>query len=64
MVKASASGAKDLRFESRLSRGFSWSSFTSYLKIGTAVATPGALGVIGSALGLVGPVSAYCDWVK
>ena len=23
-----------------------------------------ALGVIGSALGLVGPVSVYCDWVR
>ena len=23
-----------------------------------------APGVIGSALGLVGPVSAYCDWVR
>ena len=42
---------------------FSGSSHTSDLKIGTPVAcqTPG---VIGSALGLVSPVSVYCDWVR
>ena len=44
MVKASASGAEDPGFESRLERDFSGSSHTSDLKTGTAVATlPGAL---------------------
>ena len=41
--KASASGAEDPAFESRLRRDFSRSSHTSDLKIGTPVATlPGA----------------------
>ena len=41
--KASASGAEDPGFESRLRQDFSRSSHTSDLKIGTAVATlPGA----------------------
>ena len=40
---------------------FSGTSHTSDLKIGTPVAT--LPGVIGSELGLVGPVSVYCDWV-
>ena len=44
MVKASASGAEDLGFESRLQRDFFGSSHTSDLNIGTPVATlPGAL---------------------
>ena len=43
VVKASASGAEDPRFESRLQRDFSRSSHTSGLEIGTPVATlPGA----------------------
>ena len=43
VVKASASRAEDLGFESRLRRNFSGSSHTSDLKIGTPVATlPGA----------------------
>ena len=43
VVKASASGAEDPGFESRLRRDFSRSSHTSDLKIGTPVATlPGA----------------------
>ena len=43
MVKASASGAEDPGFESRLRRDFSLSNHTSDLKIGTPVATlPGA----------------------
>ena len=62
MVKASASGAEDPGFESRLRRDFSGSSHTSDLKIGTPVAI--LPGVIGSVLGLVGPVSVYCDWVR
>ena len=43
VVKASASGAEDPGFESRLRRNFSGSSHTSDFKIGTPVATlPGA----------------------
>ena len=43
MVKASASGAEDPGFESRLRRDFSGSSHTSDFKIGTPVTTlPGA----------------------
>ena len=43
VVKASASGAEDLGFESRLRQDFSGSSDTSDLKIGSPVATlPGA----------------------
>ena len=43
VVKASFSGAENLWFESRSRRGFSRSSHTSDLKIGTPVATlPGA----------------------
>ena len=43
LVKASASGAEDPGFESRLRRHFSGSSHTSDFKIGTPVATlPGA----------------------
>ena len=43
-VKASASGAEDPGFESRLRLGFSGSSHTSDLNIGTPVAAlPGAL---------------------
>ena len=44
---------------------FSGSSHTCDLKIGTPVATlPGAWRYTkGSALGLVGPVSVYCDYV-
>ena len=41
---------------------FSGSSHTCDLNIGTPVAT--LPGVIGSALGLVGLVSVYCDWVR
>ena len=43
---------------------FSGSSHTSDLNIGAPVLTCQAPGVIGSALGLVGPVSVYCDWVR
>ena len=43
VVKASASGAEDLGFESRLRQDFSWSSHTGDFEIGTPVATlPGA----------------------
>ena len=43
VVKESASRAEDPGFKSRLQRDFSWSSYTSNLKIGMPVATlPGA----------------------
>ena len=43
VVQASASGAEDPGFKSRLQQDFSGSSHTSDLKIGTSVATlPGA----------------------
>ena len=41
---------------------FSGWSYTSDFKLGTPVATP--RGVVRSGLGLVGPVSVYCDWVR
>ena len=66
VVKASTSRAEDPEFEFRLRRHFSRSSHTSDLKIGTSglwlpCHSPG---VIGSALGLVGPMSVYCNWVR
>ena len=62
VVKAPASTAEDPGLESRLRRGFSGSSHTSDLKIGTPVATVLDAWGYRSALGLVGPVSVYCDW--
>ena len=65
VVKTSTSRIAEPGFDSRLRRDFSESSHTSDLRIGTpAAALPFAPGVIGSVLGLVGPVSVYCDWVK
>ena len=76
VVKAYDSRAEDPGFESRLLLDFFFggggggrggggggSSHTSDLNIGAPVATCQVPGVIGSALGLVGPVSVYCDWV-
>ena len=62
MVKASASREEDPQFEFRLGRDFSGPSLTSDLKIGTPVAT--LPGITGSALGLVGLMSVYCDWMS
>ena len=39
-------------------------SHTGDLETGTLAATLPELGVLGSVLGLVGPVSVYCDWVR
>ena len=64
VVKASASGTEDPGFESRLRRDFSGWSHTSDLKIGTPVAALLGAWRYRSALGLVGPVSVYCDWVR
>ena len=64
VVKASASGSEDSGFESSLRRDFVGLSHTSDLKIGAPVATlPGAWHYR-SAVGLVGPVSVYRDWVR
>ena len=50
---------EDPGFQSHLCGNFSGSSHNSDLKIGTPVAA--LPDVIGSVLGLVGPVSVYCD---
>ena len=60
VVKASASRAEDPGFESRLRRDFS--GVESYQSLQWLPCQ--APGVIGSVLGLVGPVSVYCDWVR
>ena len=61
VVKAPASRAEDAEFDYCLLHGdFSESSHTSDLKIWHSSGYP----VIGSALGLVGPVSVYCDWER
>ena len=59
VVKASASGAEDPGFESRLLQDFSRSSHTRDLKIVTPVATLPGTWHYRSALRLVGPVSVY-----
>ena len=65
MVKASSSRAEDPGFESRLRRDFPGSSHTGDLKTGPPVAIPCQTpGVVGSVLGLVDPVSVYCDWLR
>ena len=65
VVKMSASRAEYPGFESCLHQDFfGGSSHTSDLKIGTPVLSCKAPGVIGSVLGLVGPVSVYCDCVR
>ena len=65
VVKASASRAEDPGLESRLRRDFFRGRVipvTSKLALQwLPCQTPG---VIGSVLGLVGPVSIYCDWVR
>ena len=65
VVKASASRAEDPGFDSRLRRDFSGSSHTSDFKKMVLQWLPcQPPGVLGSALGLVGPVSVYCDRVR
>ena len=53
-----------ITFDSRLHRDFSGSSYTSDKKMALQWLPCQASGVIGSALGLVGPVSVYCDRVR
>ena len=57
VVKASASRAEGPGFESRLRRDFYGVESFQWLPCQ-------APGVIGSVLGLVGPVSVYCDRVR
>ena len=65
VVKASASRAEGPGFESRLRRDFFGVESYQWLKKLARQWLPcQAPGVIGSALGLVGPVSVYCDWVR
>ena len=65
VVKASASGAEDPEFDSRLRR---WDFLGRVIPVISKLALRWlpcqAPGVIGSTLGLVGPVSVYCDWVR
>ena len=67
VVKASALRAADPGFKSCLHRGnFTGLSHTGDLKNGRfSVCLPCQVpGILGSAMGLIGPVSVYCDWVR
>ena len=65
VVKASASGAEDPGFESRFATGiFPGRVIPVTSKLALQWLPCQAPGVIGSALGLVGPASVYCDWVR
>ena len=64
VVKVATLRVEDPGFECCLCRDFSESIHTSDYKIGIPVVTLPGPGVIGSVLGLVDPVSAYCDWVR
>ena len=67
VVKASASREADLGSIPAFAMDvFPRSSHASDLLIGTPVAALAgqAPGTVGSALGLVGPVSVLCDWVR
>ena len=65
VVKASASRAEDPGFESRLRRDlFRDRVIPVTQKLALQWLPCQAPGVIGSVLGLVGPVSVYCDWVR
>ena len=68
VVKTYASRAADLGVDSRLHRVFFFffpgSSHTSDFELALQWLPCQASGVIGSALGLVGPVSVYRDWLR
>ena len=65
VVKASASRAEDPGFGSRLRRDFFRSRVTPVTsKLALQLLPCQAPGVIGSVLGLDGPVSVYFDWVR
>ena len=65
VVKASASRVKDLEFDSRLQPDFFRGRVIPVTsKLALQWLPCQAPGVLGSVLGLVGPVSVYCDWVR
>ena len=64
LVKAAASRAEDPGFAFRLRRDFSGSSHTSDLKLALQWLPCQGSSDIGTALGLVGLVSVYCDWLR
>ena len=65
VVKASASRAGRSRVRIPLAPGFFWGRVIPVTsKLALQWLPCQAPGVIGSALGLVGPVSVYCDWVR
>ena len=65
VVKASASRAEDPGFESCLHRDFFRGRVIPVTqKLALQWLPCQEPGVIGSVLGLVGPVSVYCDWVR
>ena len=55
---------KDPEFESRLRRDFFRVESYKWQKMALQWLPCQTPGIIGSALGLVGPVSVYCDWVR
>ena len=65
VVKPSSSRAEDPGFDSRLRReDFSRSSHTSDVSLTLQCLPCQVPGDTGSALGLVGPMSIYCHWVR
>ena len=65
VVKASASGVEDPGFESSLQRDFFPGRVIPVTyKLAFKWLPCQAPGIIGSVLGMVGPVLVYCDWVK
>ena len=65
VVKASASRAEDPGFESTLAAGFFRGRVMPVTqKLALQWLPCQAPGVIGSAVGLIGQVSVYCDWVR
>ena len=63
VVKASASRAEDPEFGSRL-RGDFFGCIPVTSKLTLRWLQCQEPGIIGSVLGLVGPVSVHCDWVR
>ena len=64
VVKASALGVEDPRFEFGLRRDFSGQVIAVILKLALQWLPSQVPDIIGSALELVSPVSVYCDWVR
>ena len=65
VIKTFASRAEDPGQDSHLRHGdFFVSNHTIDLELALQWQPRQALGVTGSAVGLAGPVSVYCDWVR